>query len=217
MSDLTGFRPYLEVLAKGCETRARPFVPWPAATYSEVPRAPSLGRKPEPQLEYSSMTIGNALVPEFDQEMATTRRLLERVPSDNGEWKPHPKSFALGHLAQLISSMPGWITSALQQDSLDLARGGRYTFQPTKDLLRIFDENVRTARAALSGARDSQFSEMWSLKHGDRVLFSAPRGIVVRQNINHLVHHRGQLTVYLRLLDIPIPSIYGPTADEAAF
>jgi hypothetical protein len=160
------------------------------------------------------MSIAETLLPEFDQEMATTRRLLERVPSDRGEWKPHPKSFPLGHLAQLIARMPGWNTSAVTQPALDLASGGRYTMQPTEELLAIFDTNVREARAALAGARDEVFAEAWSLKMGDKTLFTMPKGGVVRQNINHLVHHRGQLSVYLRLLDVPLPSIYGPTADE---
>lgn len=160
------------------------------------------------------MTIGEDLLPEFDQEMATTRRLLERVPSDKGEWKPHPKSFPLGHLAQLVSWMPGWISMALRQSEIDLAGGGKYTLETTETLLRMFDENVRSAREALASVPDSDFALPWSLKFGDKVLFTSTRGATVRQTINHLVHHRGQLTVYLRLLDVPIPSIYGPTADE---
>jgi uncharacterized damage-inducible protein DinB len=160
------------------------------------------------------MTIAQSLLPEFDQEMATTRRLLERVPSAKGEWRPHPKSFPLGHLAQLVSWMPGWITNALQEASLDLAKGGRYSFETTETLLAGFDRNVREARAALASASDAEWTESWSLTFGARVLMTLPRGAVVRQNISHLVHHRGQLTVYLRLLDVPIPSIYGPTADE---
>jgi uncharacterized damage-inducible protein DinB len=163
------------------------------------------------------MSISQTLLPEFDQEMATTRRVLERVPSARGEWKPHPKSFPLGHLAQLIAGMPGWITNALQDTALDLARGAGYSFQKTEALIEVFDRNVQQARAAIVDAADPDYDVMWSLKMGDRVLFSAPRGAVVRQDINHLVHHRGQLTVYLRLLDIPIPSIYGPTADEKTF
>jgi uncharacterized damage-inducible protein DinB len=160
------------------------------------------------------MSIGSSMVPEFDQEMATTRRLLERVPSDKAEWKPHPKSFALGHLAQLVARMPGWITMTIARPDLDLAAGGGYSFQPTGELLAQFDQHVGEARAALSGVRDEAFAEPWSLRMGDRVLSTLPRGVVVRSHINHLVHHRGQLTVYLRLLDVPIPSIYGPTADE---
>lgn len=160
------------------------------------------------------MRIAATLLPEFDQEMATTRRLLERVPSEHAEWKPHPKSFALGHLAQLVARMPAWITNVLQETSLDLGTAPRYSFEPTAALLADFDENVGGARAALEAAKDVDFLVPWSLKHGDRVLFTASRGEVVRQTINHLVHHRGQLTVYLRLKNVPIPSIYGPTADE---
>ena len=160
------------------------------------------------------MTIGESLLPEFDQEMATTRRLLERVPSEKGTWKPHEKSFALGHLAQLVSWMPGWIATTLTSTELDLAGGGGYSFETTETLLAEFDRNVREAREALAAAEDADFDVPWSLKMGDRVIFTLPRGVVVRQHISHLVHHRGQLTVYLRLLDVPIPSIYGPTADE---
>ena len=160
------------------------------------------------------MTIGERLLPEFDMEMANTRRVLERVPSDKGEWKPHPKSFALGHLAQLVSGMPGWLTNIVTQTELDLAKAGGYSFQKTETLLEVFDKNVREARAALAAARDSDLDVRWSLKMGDRVLATDPRGAVVRNTISHLVHHRAQLGVYLRLLDLPVPSAYGPTADE---
>lgn len=151
---------------------------------------------------------------EFDQEMASTRRLLERVPSEKGQWKPHEKSFALGHLAQLVSWMPGWITLTLRQPDLDLASGPRYTFEPTEKLVEGFDRNVAEARSALAAVTGGALDEPWSLRMGDRVLMTMPRGEVVRQHLGHLSHHRGQLTVYLRLLDVPIPSIYGPTADE---
>ncbi len=160
------------------------------------------------------MSMSGVLLPEFDQEMASTRRLLARVPGERGEWKPHPKSFALGHLAQLVSRMPGWIANTLRETALDLAGAPGYTFESTDTLLAGFDANVRGARAALEAARDEDFAVPWSLKHGEQVLFSAPRAAIVRNHISHLVHHRGQLTVYLRLLDVPLPSIYGPTADE---
>jgi len=160
------------------------------------------------------MSIAESLLPEFDQEMATTRRLLERVPNDKGSWKPHEKSFALGHLAQLVSWMPGWITNALTRTDLDLAQAGGYSFETTGTLLAGFDQNVREARQAISSAKDADFAVSWSLKRGGQVLFTAPRHTVIRQHINHLIHHRGQLSVYLRLVDVPIPSIYGPTADE---
>lgn len=160
------------------------------------------------------MTIAQALLAELDQEMAATRRLLERVPSDRGPWKPHAKSFPLGHLAQLVSSMPGWITRTIRGIDIDLTKGPGYSFEKTETLLADFDRHVREVREALSSAKDADFDRMWSLRMGERILFSAPRGVVVRQHISHLVHHRGQLTVYLRLIDVPIPSMYGPTADE---
>jgi uncharacterized damage-inducible protein DinB len=162
------------------------------------------------------MSIAESMLPEFDQEMAITRRLLERVPSDKGTWKPHPKSFALGHLTQLVAIMPGWMTTMLTKTELNLATGGGggYSFETTETLVGLFDKNVREARQALTDAKDADFKVPWSLKMGERVLSTQTRAEVVRTHINHLVHHRGQLTVYLRLLDVPIPSIYGPTADE---
>ena len=160
------------------------------------------------------MSRADELLPEFDEEMKSTRRVLERVPSEKGEWKPHPKSFSLAHLAQLVSWMPGWLTNILQETSLDLASGGRYSTEKTETLLAGFDKVVQEARAAITAAKEGDYDVIWSLKHGDNVLFSAPRKVVVRQTISHLSHHRGQLTVYLRLLDVPVPSIYGPTADE---
>lgn len=163
------------------------------------------------------MSIAASLLPEFDLEMATTRKLLERVPNDKGQWKPHPKSFALGHLAQLISWMPGWVATTLRQPYLDLAKAGGYSFETTETLLKEFDKNVREGHDALAAAKDADWGAPWSLKHGERVLFTAPRGTVVRSHISHLIHHRGQLTVYLRQCDVPIPPIYGPTADEKAW
>ena len=160
------------------------------------------------------MTIAESLLPEFDHEMATTRKLLERVPSEKGTWKPHPKSFALGHLAQLLARMPGWMTAMLRDTEINLATYPGYSFETTPALMAEFDKNVRAARQALAAAKDADFAVVWSLKHGDRVLMALPRSAVLRTHINHLVHHRGQLSVYLRLNDIPLPSIYGPTADE---
>ena len=160
------------------------------------------------------MTLTDLFLAELDVEMPITRRVLERVPSDKAEWKPHQKSFALGHLAQLVSWMPGWITNVVSETSLDLSKGGKYSFEKTDTLLEGFDRNVREAREALRGTSDEGYDVTWSLTMGPQVLFSDKRRAVVRQTINHLVHHRGQLTVYLRLLDVPVPSVYGPTADE---
>ena len=151
---------------------------------------------------------------EFDAEMVATRRLLERVPSERGPWKPHEKSFPLGHLAQLVAWMPGWIARTLREPHIDLASGGSYSFEPTEKLLATFDANVAEARAALREVTGPALGEPWSLKMGERVLMTSPRGETVRQHLNHLIHHRGQLTVYLRLIDVPLPPIYGPTADE---
>jgi len=162
------------------------------------------------------MQMGSPALPlkEFDLEMASTRKLLERVPSDKAAWKPHEKSFPLGHLAQLVSWMPGWIATSLREPHIDLAKGSGYSLESTDVLLKTFDANVRDARAALETVTGAALDETWSLKHGDRVLFTSPRGEVIRQHLNHLIHHRGQLTVYLRLVNVPLPSVYGPTADE---
>ena len=160
------------------------------------------------------MPLSDRLVPEFTQEMATTRRLLERVPDDKGDWKPHEKSFSLAHLAQLVATMPGWILRTLRQPDIDLAAGAGYSNQSTQSLLQQFDKLVQEAKEAIAESSDEHFATNWKLRMGERELMSLPRDVAVRQHINHLVHHRGQLTVYLRLLDVPIPSIYGPTADE---
>jgi uncharacterized damage-inducible protein DinB len=163
------------------------------------------------------MSIAETLLPEFDQEMASTRRVLERVPSDKPDWKPHPKSFSMAHLAQLLSWMPGWIANAIKETTLDLTAFGGYSNQKTPDLLAAFDKNVTEARAAIAASKDADYAVVWSLKRGPAVLMSMPRAAVVRQTISHLSHHRGQMTVYLRLCDIPVPPIYGPTADERGF
>jgi len=160
------------------------------------------------------MSIGQSMIPEFDQEMATTRRVLERVPSEKNTWKPHEKSFSIGHLAQLVARMPGWIPMTVNHSKLDLSQAAPYSYETTAMLLDDFDRNVREARDALANVTDEQLHQPWALTMGERQLMTLPRGVVLRQNINHLVHHRAQLTVYLRLLDIPVPSVYGPTADE---
>ena len=165
------------------------------------------------------MPISQMLLPEFDHEMATTRRMLERVPDDNPGWKPHEKSFPIAHLAQLIARMPGWVTNALTQTELDLSPPGggnwAYTFEKTSTLLAEFDRNVVAARDAIARTTDADLDVPWSLKRGGVTLMTQPRYSIVREmSINHIVHHRGQLSVYLRLLGVPVPMIYGPTADE---
>jgi uncharacterized damage-inducible protein DinB len=160
------------------------------------------------------MTMAELLLPEFDQEMATTRKVLARVPNDKGTWKPHAKSFSLAHLAQLVATMPGWIGNTLRNPEIDLARSGGYSVETTETLLAQFDHLVRDAHEALAASKDPDYQLPWSLKHGPNVLITTPRGTAVRMHINHHVHHRAQLAMYLRLLDLPVPSIYGPTADE---
>jgi hypothetical protein len=155
-------------------------------------------------------------IKEFDAEMASTRKLLERVPGDKAQWKPHEKSFPLGHLALLVSWMPGWIADSLEQSFKDLApgSGGGYTFETTETIVGIFDKNVARARAALQSVTGAALNEDWSLKVGGKPVWTAPRGEVVRNHLSHLIHHRGQLTVYLRLVNVPLSQVYGPTADE---
>ena len=162
----------------------------------------------------SPANISTAFLSELEVEMPITRRVLERVPSDKGAWKPHEKSFSLGHLAQLVARMPGWLTLTMKNDALDLSKGQPYSLEKTETLLAEFDRNVKEAREVIAGAADPEYMVPWSLKAGDRLFFTLPRIAVMRQNINHLVHHRGQLSVYLRLQNVPVPSIYGPTADE---
>jgi uncharacterized damage-inducible protein DinB len=161
------------------------------------------------------MTISETLLLEFDQEMTSTRRVIERVPDDRPEWKPHPKSFSVAHLAQLLAWLPGWIGQTLNNTELDLGESAGYSNEKTVSLLQLFDDNAKKSRQAIAKATDADYAVPWSLKVRGNVVFTAPRGVVVRQHISHLSHHRGQMTVYLRLLDVPVPSIYGPTADES--
>jgi uncharacterized damage-inducible protein DinB len=160
------------------------------------------------------MSIVETIRADFEEEMPSTRKVIERVPGDRGEWRPHPKSFPIGHLAQLVSWMPGWITNMATEPKLDLKTTPRYSFESTDTLLQGFDRNVREARAALLALGEARLDDTWSLVAGDKTVMSTPVGASVRQTLRHLVHHRAQLTVYLRLLDIPVPSTYGPTADD---
>jgi uncharacterized damage-inducible protein DinB len=166
------------------------------------------------------MALVDALLPEFDHEMASTRTVLERVPEERFGWKPHAKSFSLGALATHVAMLPTWATMTLARGELDLDPNQQpHPALPSRaDVLSAFDKNVADARAALTGRTDGELMATWSLKRGGRTLFTMPRTAVLRSFVlNHLVHHRGQLTVYLRLLDISVPSIYGPSADEPAF
>lgn len=167
------------------------------------------------------MSIAEMLLPEWDIEMATTRKLLERVPDDEerAHWKPHPKSFPLAHLAQLVSRMPGWAAMMLTQTELDIAPVDRtvpgYSFETTDALLADFDRGVAEGRAAIAATSDDDFQVTWTMKVAGQAVSSGTRYMQFRTSmLNHLVHHRAQLGVYLRLVDLPVPSMYGPTADE---
>ena len=160
------------------------------------------------------MTIGQEFLKEVDAEFNASRRLVERVPSDNARWKPHPKSAALGHLTQLVCRMPKVMSDIVKGVDLDLEAGPGYSFETTEKLLREFDANVAELRATLAAAGDADFDGTWNVRAGAAIYDTAGRKDALRNTINHFVHHRGQLTVYLRLLDVPIPQLYGPTADE---
>jgi len=165
------------------------------------------------------MSIAQNFLPEYDHELATTRRLLERVPEAEFGWKPHARSMSLGQLAGHIANLPLWLSATMSAPFYDLAAGGAEVRNDPpasrEALLKGFDERVRHARASLAKATDAEMLAAWALKQGEHEIFSMPRVAAVRSFVmNHLIHHRGQLSVYLRLKDVPLPSMYGPTADE---
>jgi uncharacterized damage-inducible protein DinB len=164
------------------------------------------------------MPMVDALLPEFDHEMTTTRKLLERVPEDRLDWKPHAKSFSLGQLAQHVATIPLWGTTTLTQTELDVEGPTPPQMRTRAELLATFDQNAASARAALTDRTDAELMVPWTLKSGGRTIFSMPRASVLRGFVlSHIIHHRGQLSVYLRMQDVPLPSIYGPSADESSF
>jgi uncharacterized damage-inducible protein DinB len=167
-----------------------------------------------------TVTISEAMLPEFDREMELTRRTLERVPDDRLAWKPHEKSMTMGRLAQHLSEIPGWVDLTINRESIDIAPPGGPPYQPppvtsVRDMLEGFDKGVASARRAIAGATDDHLLKPWSMLAGGEVKWTLPRATVLRAYIlNHLIHHRAQLGVYLRLNDIPVPATYGPSADE---
>ena len=169
------------------------------------------------------MRISETLLPEFDHEMANTRKTLERVPEDKFDWKPHEKSMTLRSLATHLANIPSWTAHSINKDSMDIAPPGEPPPQVAPvtsqaEILDVFDKNVAAARAALTGASDEKLLAPWSLLSGGKTIFTLPRVAVMRSFVmNHAIHHRAQLGVYLRLYDIPVPSIYGPSADEVTF
>ena len=160
--------------------------------------------------------IVDTLLPEFDHEMSVTRKLLERVPDDRMDWKPHTRSMSLGQLAQHVATLPNWGSMTLSQSEFDLSsQPPADPIRRRADLLATFDRLVGETRTALTGKTDAELMGPWALKKDGHTIFSMPKTSVWRSFvISHLVHHRGQLSVYLRLNDVPVPSIYGPSADE---
>ncbi len=166
-----------------------------------------------------SHRIATSLLPEFDLEMANTRKALERVPGADWSFKPHAKSFSMGELAGHVASIPGWMTSTLTEEGFDFAPAGVPVEFPkpatVEEALALHDEGVASARAALEAATDGTLLSSWSLLENGTPLFTMPRVAVLRSFVmNHLIHHRAQLCVYLRLRDVPVPALYGPSADE---
>jgi uncharacterized damage-inducible protein DinB len=169
------------------------------------------------------MKISDGLLPEFDQEMASTRKVLERCPDDKFGWRPHAKSWTMAELASHVANLPEWTQETLQKDALDYAPADgsqpykREAARSGQELLASFDKNVAAARAVLAETSDEAYGKLWTLLAGGQKIFSLPRLAVLRTFVfNHIVHHRGQLSVYLRLNDVPVPALYGPSADEAS-
>jgi uncharacterized damage-inducible protein DinB len=166
------------------------------------------------------MSIAQSLLPEFDHEAANTRKLLARVPEAHASWKPHPKSWSLGELALHLANLPLWGRMTLSQPEIDMDSFGglpKRAFTTTAALLETFDRNTAEERAALVSLTDADMLAPWTLRKGGKAVLTMPRVAAMRSSVlNHTIHHRGQLTVYLRMKDVPLPFLYGPTADEKA-
>ena len=162
------------------------------------------------------MRLVDIMLGEYTQEAAQTRKVLERVPIEKGEWKPHEKSMSLSFLAGHVADLASWTPMVLTTTELNFESGyAQPTFTSTEELLAIFDKNVEAGKQALAAAKDEDLPVNWTLRAGEQVYFTMPRGQCIRgMCFNHVVHHRGQLTVYLRLLGVPVPGMYGPSADE---
>ena len=164
-----------------------------------------------------SYNISAALIAELTQEAQTTRKVLERIPPEKFDYKPHEKSMTMTRLASHVAEMVDWITETCKKDELDFAKMDYKPFEPktTAELVDYHEKNVAEAIAALKETSDEDMQKPWTLKNGETVYFTMPKIATLRgMCFNHIVHHRGQLSVYLRLNDIPVPSMYGPSADE---
>ena len=165
------------------------------------------------------MTIAQSLLGEFDHEMANTRKTLARIPDAKFAYKPHPKSMSMGDIAAHIVHMIGWAIVTVEKDNFDFAPGGKMVEMPkyknTAELLKAFDADLPKARAAIAGVPDAAMMKEWALLNNGQVVFKMPRIATLRSMIfNHIIHHRAQLAVYLRMNDLPVPALYGPSADE---
>jgi len=164
------------------------------------------------------MPIIDAMLPEFDREMGLTRRVLDRVPDGRFDWRPHPTSVTLGRLAEHLAEMPLWVTLTMTRSTLEMTTGRPADHVPpaTRDaVLALFDTHLKAGRANLAGKTDAEFRAPWTLTGGGKEVFTMPKVAVIRNFVlNHMIHHRGQFSVYLRMLEVPIPSIYGPSGDE---
>ena len=166
------------------------------------------------------MAMRDMILPEFDQEMANTRKMLERIPEDRYHYQPHPKSWQTTRLAGHVADIPGWGTHVMQTEVLELKPDDLKPFEPTtrQELLDKFDQCTREAHDSIAAATDEQLNAIWSMRYEGKTIMTMPRVAVLRSVIlNHLIHHRAQLGVYLRLMDVSVPGMYGPSADEMPF
>jgi uncharacterized damage-inducible protein DinB len=167
-----------------------------------------------------TMSIAATFLPEFEHEMASTRRILERMPHERAAWKPHPKSFSMGDLGLHLAQLPNWLVITMNDSAFDANPPGgppfpRPVYESVDRTLAMFDANDAAGRAALASATDEQMLAIWTLKNGGQSVLAMPRVAIVRSFVlNHIIHHRGQMSLYLRLCDVPVPGMYGPTADD---
>jgi uncharacterized damage-inducible protein DinB len=169
-------------------------------------------------MEENSMKLTDLFLAELEREAPLTRRTLERVPDGRYDWKPHEKSMTLGYLAELVARLPSWPVFMIKQDELELTKQKPQPLRTSRELVQALDEGVAEAREALASTTDEHLMKPWRLLVAGNVVSEQPRYIMLRDAVfNHLAHHRGQLTVYLRLNDVPVPSIYGPSADDGSF
>ena len=165
----------------------------------------------------NEVSVGAGFLKELEAESTASRKCLERIPESLFDWKPHEKSMTMGYLALLVAEIPKWITWMLEKSEIDFATFEHFKPKNTSELVNHFDENIQGAKNVLQHVSNEALSEPFFLKNKGQILFSSPKKDNIGSSINHMVHHRGQLTVYMRLNNIPVPSIYGPSADDKGF